>query len=129
MRRTAFCSVFCAVATLATFATAPACAGGDEETGMMDPENGPSYFGFVRDKRGLGVPEASVMLKPKDGEAIVVKSNVLGLYRTHLSKEVKPDDVTVSCEKSGYRQVNTARRKSQSADAPSVETSCTLERL
>jgi hypothetical protein len=126
MRRTAAAFVFCAIVA---GAPAPlAWAGGDEETGMMDPEKGPSYFGFVRDKRGLGVPEASVMLKPKDGEAIVVKSNVLGLYRTHLSKEFKPDDVAVSCEKSGYKQVSIARRK-QAADAASIETSCTLERL
>jgi hypothetical protein len=126
MRRTAAVFVFCAVVAVAP--VPPAWAGGDEEGGMMDPENGPSYFGFVRDKRGLGVPEASVMLKPKDGEAIVVKSNVLGLYRTHLSKDSKPDDVAVSCEKSGYKQVNTTRRK-QAADAPSIETNCTLERL
>jgi hypothetical protein len=104
----------------------PAWAGGDEEGGVADPEKGPSYFGFVRDKRGLGVAEASVVLKPKAGDAIVVKSNVLGLYRTHVKS--KPDDVTVSCEKSGYRQVSTTRR-TQAADAPSVETSCTLERL
>lgn len=125
MRRTPFWFVFCAVIACVS---APAWAGGDEETGVMDPENGPSYFGFVRDKRGLGVPQASVVLKPKVGEAVIVKSNVLGLYRTHLSKDSKPDDVAVSCEKSGYRQVSITRRK-QAADAPSVETSCTLERL
>ena len=56
---------------------------------MADPEKGPSYFGFVRDKRGLGVAEASVVLKPKDGDAIVVKSNVLGLYRTHVKFEAR----------------------------------------
>ena len=126
MRRTAAAFVFCAVVAVA--AVAPAWAGGDEEGGMADPEKGPSYFGFVRDKRGLGVAEASVVLKPKAGDAIVVKSNVLGLYRTHVSKEFKPDDVAVSCEKSGYRQVSIARR-TQAADAPSIETSCTLERL
>jgi hypothetical protein len=124
MRRTATAFVFCAV--IAVVAVAPAFAGGDEDTGMVDLEKGPSYFGFVRDRRGLGVAEASVMLKPKDGDAIVVKSNVLGLYRTHVKS--KPDDVTVSCEKSGYKQVSITRRK-QAADAPSVETSCTLERL
>src|SRR5262245_4602260 len=126
MRRTAAAFVFCAI--LAGAPAAPAWAGGDEENGAPDPENGPSYFGVVRDKRGLGVAEASVVLKPKDGQPIVVKSNVLGLYRTHVSKDSKPDDVTVSCEKNGYKQVSITRRK-QSADAPSVETSCTLERL
>jgi hypothetical protein len=126
MRRTASAFVFCAI--IAVMPAAPAWAGGDEEGGGPDPEKGPSYFGFVRDKRGLGVAEASVVLKPRDGEAIVVKSNVLGLYRTHVSKDFKPDDIAVSCEKSGYRQVNIARRK-QATDAASIETSCTLERL
>ena len=127
MRRTAAAFVFCAVvAVVAVAAVPPAWAGGDEDTGMVDLEKGPSYFGFVRDRRGLGVAEASVVLKPKDGEAIVVKSNVLGLYRTHVKS--KPDEVTVSCEKSGYKQVSITRRR-QAADAPSIETSCTLERL
>ena len=126
MRRTAAAFVFCAI--LAAAPMPLAFAGGDEENGAPDPENGPSYFGFVRDKRGLGIAEASVVLKPKDGEAIVVKSNVLGLYRTHISKDSKPDDVAVSCEKNGFKQVSITRRK-QAADAPSVETSCTLERL
>jgi len=85
MRRTAAAFVFCAVVAVA--AVPPAWAGGDEEGGVADPEKGPSYFGFVRDKRGLGVAEASVVLKPKAGDAIVVKSNVLGLYRTHVSKD------------------------------------------
>jgi hypothetical protein len=124
MRRTAALFVFCAM--IVSLMAPPAWAGGDEEGGVADPEKGPSYFGFVRDKRGLGVAEASVVLKPKDGEAIVVKSNVLGLYRTHVKS--RPDDVTVSCEKSGYKQVSTTRR-TQAADAPSIETSCTLERL
>ena len=123
MRRTTAVFVFCAIIACVP---APAWAGGDEDTGIVDLEKGPSYFGFVRDKRGLGVAEASVVLKPKDGEAIMVKSNVLGLYRTHVKS--KPDDVTVSCEKSGYKQVSITRRR-QAADAQSIETSCTLERL
>ena len=90
MRRTAAAFVFCAVvAVVAVAAVPPAWAGGDEDRGMVDLEKGPSYFGFVRDRRGLGVAEASVVLKPKDGEAIVVKSNVLGLYRTHVKVEAR----------------------------------------
>ena len=30
------------------------------------------------------------MLRPKSGEPVVLKSNVLGLYRSHISKEVQP---------------------------------------
>ena len=108
---------------------AQAFAGGDDYDASNDTEGaGPAYFGFVRDHRGAPVSDAQVMLHPKIGEPVAIKTNVLGLYRSHVNKDVTPDDVTVSCEKNGYRQVSITRRK-QAADAPSVETSCTLERL
>ena len=50
---------------------------------------GPAYFGFVRDNRGSPVSDARVVLRPKSGEPVVLKSNVLGLYRSHVSKEIR----------------------------------------
>lgn len=123
-----FVSVFALCAILVP-SPSSVWAGGDDEDSIQDAAKGPTYFGFVRDKRGLGVPDVSVMLKPKDGEATVIKSNVLGYYRAHVSKEFSPEDVAVSCEKPGYKQVSVARRKPQSSDAVSIETSCTLEKL
>ena len=68
------------------------CAANDTEG------KGPAYFGFVRDHRGSPVSDAQVILRPKTGEPVVLKTNVLGLYRSHVSKEVPPADVEVSCE-------------------------------
>jgi len=104
-------------------------AGGDDYDAMNDTEGkGPAYFGFVRDHRGAPVPDAQVTLRPKQGEPVVLKSNVLGLYRSHVTKDVQPADVEVSCGKAGYRQTGVMRRPGQENDRH-VETNCTLQRL
>jgi hypothetical protein len=107
---------------------ASALAGGDDYDAMNDTEGaGPAYFGFVRDHRGSPVSDAQVFLRPKTGEPVVLKTNVLGLYRSHINKDVKPEDVTVSCEKPGYRQERAFRRSEPGAMF--IETDCTLRRL
>jgi len=107
---------------------ASALAGGDDYDAENDKEGaGPAYFGFVRDHRGSPVSDAQVLLKPKTGDPVLIKTNVLGLYRSHVNKDVKPEDVTISCEKSGYRQERVFRRTEPGAMF--IETDCTLRRL
>ncbi len=78
----------CAVAVCAAALAVPALAGGDDYDAMNDTEGkGPAYFGFVRDTRGSPVSDAQVILRPKKGEPVMLKSNVLGLYRSHLDKD------------------------------------------
>ena len=118
-----------AVAGLAAALAAPALAGGDDYDAMNDTEGkGPAYFGFVRDTRGSPVSDAQVILQPKQGEPVVLKSNVLGLYRSHVDKKFAPADVQVSCGKAGYKQSGVMRRPGQEHDMH-IETNCTLQRL
>ena len=107
---------------------AQALAGGDDYDASNDTEGaGPAYFGFVRDHRGSPVSDAQVLLRPKTGDPVVIKTNVLGLYRSHINKDVKPEEVTISCEKSGYKQERVFRRTEPGAMF--IETDCTLRRL
>jgi hypothetical protein len=120
--------VIAAGVALAAASGGPALAGGDNHDAMADKEgNGPSYFGFVRDNRGSAVSGAQVVLKPKAGEPVVLKTNAIGLYRSHISKDVRPADVEVSCEKDGYKQARVVRRTAPGA--ANVETNCTMQRL
>ena len=115
-----------------SLALAPAAfAGGDDYDAMNDTEgHGPAYFGFVRDARGSPVSEARVVLRPKSGgDSVEIKTNVLGLYRSHLRKEVPPDEVEISCEKDGYKQQRVQRRTPPGSTAALIETNCTLQRL
>jgi len=117
-------------ALAAAGAIAPAYAGGDEYDAAADvQELGPAYFGFVRDARGTPIPEAEIMLQPKTGEAVTIKSNVLGLYRSHIRKGVVPDDVSVSCVKDGYKTVRVLRRTPPGGKDMFIETDCTLQKL
>jgi hypothetical protein len=110
-------------------AGANAFAGGDEYDAAKDVENlGPAYFGFVRDGRGSPVSDAQVLLRAKSGDPVVIKTNVLGLYRSHMSKEILPDDVSVSCTKEGFKQEKVYRRTPPGSKDMFIETDCTLQR-
>ena len=115
---------------LAVAGAPSAFAGGDDYDASNDTEGaGPAYFGFVRDQRGSPVSDAQVMLRPKSGEPVAIKTNVLGLYRSHLNKDIVPDDVQVSCEKAGYKQARVFRRTPPGGKDMFIETDCTLQRL
>lgn len=110
-------------------AAAQACAGGDDYDAANDVKGaGPAYFGFVRDNRGSPVVGAQVVLTPKKGKAVSLKSNVLGLYRGHISKDVQPDHVQVSCVKAGYKQLKINRRTPPGKSDMFIETECTMQR-
>lgn len=105
-------------------------AGGDEYDASKDVEQlGPAYFGFVRDPRGTPVPDAQVVLQPKSGDPVTIKTNVLGLYRSHVRKGVVPDDVSVSCTKTGFKQQQVYRRTPPGSKDMFIETDCTLQKL
>ena len=110
-------------------AASPVFAGGDDYDAANDVKGaGPAYFGFVRDVRGSPVTDAQVVLQPKKGKPVSLKSNVLGLYRGHISKEALPDEVQISCVKTGYKQVKTNRRTAPGNNVMFVETECTMQR-
>ena len=116
--------------TAGVAAATQAFAGGDDYDAANDVKGeGPAYFGFVRDARGSPVVDAQVVLQPKKGKTVALKSNVLGLYRGHISKDVLPDDVQVSCVKTGYKQIKVNRRTPPGNTAMFIETECTMQRL
>ena len=79
--------------------------GGEYESADDTADAGPAYFGFVREDRGQNIAGAKVLLITKTGVKVELKSNILGIYRSHIAKNVKPDEVTLSCQKEGYAQV------------------------
>lgn len=116
--------------SIAVAAATQAFAGGDDYDAANDVKGaGPAYFGFVRDARGSPLADAQVVLLPRQGQPVSLKSNVLGLYRGHISKDVRPDDVQISCVKTGFRQIKVNRRTPPGNTVMFVETECTMQRL
>jgi hypothetical protein len=94
-------------------------------------EEGPAYFGFVKDTNGATMPDAKVTVGVKDRGGVVTRTDALGAYKVPgFGKEVSPDEVTVACEKPGYKQTRIYRRGLPPPGSKNpVETECTLQRI
>jgi hypothetical protein len=101
---------------------------GDDDVPSED--EGPSYFGFVKDGSGATVPDAKVTVAVKDRGGVVTRTDALGAYKVPgFGKEISPDDVAVTCEKQGYKQNRTLRRPLPPPDSKiPVETDCFMQR-
>ena len=94
-------------------------------------EDGPTYFGFVRDSSGATIPDAKVTVTLKSRMSVVTRTDALGTYKAPgFGSEVNPKDVQVSCAKDGYKQLRVVRRSVQYTDPKiPIETECTLQRI
>ena len=114
------------VAMLGALSVPVAWAGGGDEDATGDiATEGPSYYGFVWDTHGATIPGATVQLRGKTGKP----ADLLGMYRTHINKDVKPVDVVMACEKAGYRQTKVVRRNLPDASASRVQIDCVMQKL
>ena len=105
-----------------------AWAGGAIGDDDSNDEEGPAYFGFVRDTNGATVPNAKVTVAVKN-YTIVTRTDLLGTYKVPgFAKDIDPKDVQISCDKPGYKQLRVVRRSSPSTDPKiPIETECTLQ--
>jgi hypothetical protein len=93
-----------------------------------DDDNGPSYFGFVREVDGPGIADAKVTAALKDRGALVTRTDIMGVYKIPgFGKDVDPNDVTISCAKEGYKETSVERRPSSDPKDP-VEIECYLQK-
>lgn len=116
---------------LASLGFVPAAIAGGEMLGDLDDhhDEGPSYFGFVKDARGAPIADAKVTANVKNGVAFITRTTAAGLYKfAGFSKQIKPDDVTISCAKDGYKQARVLRRPIPKGEVKAVETECRLDR-
>jgi len=113
------------------FVTMAAQAGPDALDGHDDhgPDDGPVYFGFVKDTGGVPVRDAKVSASHKS-LTLVTRSTATGAYRLRgFNKDATPDQVTISCEKEGYRQARVFRFPlPKGKPVKSVETECRLQK-
>ena len=117
---------------LSSLALASAALAGGEMLGDDDDhhDEGPSYFGFVKDARGAPVADAQVTANVKNGVSYITRTTSAGLYKfAGFSKQINPNDVTISCAKDGYKQARVLRRPApKSEPVKAIETECRLER-
>jgi hypothetical protein len=108
-----------------------AWAGGEltdeDHDDASDTTTGP--YGFVKDTRGSTIPEATVTVDIKNRGQLVTQTNVLGAYKIPtFGIEIKPEEVTISCKKDGYKQVNVQQRLGMGDGTGGFEVECTLQK-
>ena len=121
--------IFAFTLTFTTTGLNSARAGG--EAGLDDhPEDeGPYYFGFVKDTARKAIRDAKVTAEMKGRPMIVARTNAAGFYRIPgFGKGIEPKNVTLSCSKEGYKQTK-AFVKTSAAKKPvtAVEIECTMQ--
>jgi hypothetical protein len=103
---------------------------GNDEDSTTAADQGPSFFGFVRDAAGPAIGDAKVTASLTAGGALVTRTNSLGVYKfSGFGKDIDPDSVTISCAKDGYKQADVLRRPHAKGDkAEPIEVECTLQK-
>lgn len=119
------------IVSLALASLGPVRAGGvnfGDDNGSTADE-GPSFFGFVRDAGGSAVAGAKVTASVKTGGALVTRSNVMGVYKIPgFGKDVDPDSIVISCDKDGYKETNVLRRPRTGDAKDPIEVECYLQK-
>lgn len=105
-------------------------AGGSSDEPDIHEDAGPTYFGFVKETNGKGVPDAKVTADIKGRGTVVTRTNAAGSYKLPgFGKEITPDKVAISCAKDGYKQTRVLRRTPPAKKpAAAIETECTMQR-
>ena len=110
----------------------PAWAGGsDDEAPDAPQDNGPSYFGFVKDQAGKPVPDAKVTAEIKGRGSVITRTNGAGIYKLPgFGKEITANNVAISCTKEGYKHTRSITRSAPSKTPLSaIEVLCTMQRI
>ena len=99
---------------------------GDDDSSADD---GPSYFGFVREVDGPGIADAKVTASLKDRGALVTRTDIMGVYKIPgFGKDIDPNDIVISCAKDGYTEDNVVRQPHDANDTKDpVEVECYLK--
>jgi hypothetical protein len=122
----------CLLACLALAAGAPSAAraGSDSDAHEENPDEGPPFWGFVKDERGVPVRDAKVTASYKNSLTLVTRTSATGAYRVRgFKKDININDITISCAKDGYKQLRVVRQVPRSKPVKSVETECRLQRV
>ena len=110
----------------------PAWAGGsDDEAPDAPQDNGPSYFGFVKDQAGKPVQDAKVTAEIKGRGSVITRTNGAGIYKLPgFGKEITANNVAISCSKEGYKHTRSITRSAPSKTPLSaIEVLCTMQRI
>jgi hypothetical protein len=111
--------------------SSPAWPGGSSDEPESHEDDGPSYFGFVKETSGKFIPDAKVTAEIRGIGAVIARTDAAGIYKLPgFGKHITPDKVIISCSKDGYKQTRLLRRTpANKKPLTAIETECTMQRV
>ena len=108
-----------------------AWAGGEGGPDDHVHDDGPNFFGFVKDTAGKTIRDAKVTADIKSRPSVVARTNAAGAYRIPgFGKDISANNVTISCAKEGYKQTKTLLKTRPSKTPPTaIEIECTMQQI
>jgi hypothetical protein len=106
-------------------------AGGSDDGPDVHTDDGPSFFGFVKDTTGKPVGDAKVTAEIKGRGSVIARSNAAGYYKIPgFGKDIALNSVGISCSKEGYKQTRTLTRTPlNKKPLVAVEIECTMQKV
>jgi hypothetical protein len=119
------------VISLSLYFPAAVWAGGSSDEPDIHEDNGPTYFGFVKDTSGKAIGDAKVTADIKGRGTVITRTTAAGSYKLPgFGKDITPEKVTISCTKEGYKQTRSfSRTPLNKKPLVAVETECTMQRV
>jgi hypothetical protein len=111
------------------FGATAAWSGGELGEARDHHQDGLAIFGFVKDSSGRAVRDAKVTANIKGLGSVVTQSDAAGVYKfPGFGKNVKQDQISVSCAKDGYKQTKTMTRMPPGkAQVVAIEIECSMQ--
>jgi hypothetical protein len=124
----------CLFICLGLAAASPGAWAGSDAVGGPDehnPDEGPPFWGFVKDEKGVPVRDAKVSASYKSDLTLVTRTNAVGAYKVRgFKKDININEIKISCSKDGYKQMRVFRYPPpRGKPIKSVETECRLQKL
>jgi hypothetical protein len=97
--------------------------------GADEDDEGPRFFGFVKDTDNNVIDDVKITVKIKKlNVTLVLRTDAQGHFRARgFDKSLDPAEIDISCSKDGYREVGPPRRLAPSSAGAATEVDCTLE--
>jgi len=92
-------------------------------------DNGPPYFGFVKDNNGDAIDDVKITVTVKNlNSSMILRSDSQGhFFVPGFDKSIDPANVEIACTKDGYHEIAHARKPVTDPTTP-VEIDCILAR-
>ena len=117
---------------LATSVAVPLAMAGEADHEPDDThEHGAAFFGEAKDIKGMA-PLANVRVKAQlrgTMRFFITQTDDDGRFkRSGMGTDVDPENVDITCEKTGYKTLDVSKRRMSSAKDATVEIECLLEK-